>query len=151
LSVSLAVWFIEQHTLVDDKHPPFFKGDPMDATELLWPMLEIFQGGVADKLAKVPYTEAAEAEVDEMLEGMAQNPMAENVTRTNEGSRVLLERVKQSIVTMTANAASNKTVFIPTLVLPLGYRQIAIALLWLHEMKLPFEPGTVLPFHRTKH
>lgn len=145
MSVDLALYFVLEHAAADEKNPPFFMGDPMEAVELMWPMLELFQGEEKRSLRALPYDKSGETEVDLMVEGMARQPFEFNAVKTNAGNSVLLERIRQSITVMSANSAKGEKVLLPTRRLKKGFREFAIAILWLHQMELPFEPGTVLP------
>jgi len=151
MSVDLAVRYVCDQVELGEGNPPFHLGDAMEATDLLFPMLEMFQSDLGRKVNALPYDKAGEAEVDAALESLAQAPEVGVEMRSTKAARVLLERVKQALITLGANAAANEPVLIPSRSLEKGHRHTATALLWLHQMELPFEPGTVLPPKRQRH
>lgn len=125
--------------------PYFLKGNPMEVLELLWVLNPLFAGDDQAPYREAPYDAACEAGVDAMLEEAAAcDQLLIEIESIGHG-RVLYERQKQALVTVTANAAANATLLLPRPDLPLVLRQGAVVLLWLHAMVLPFEIGTSTP------
>lgn len=150
MSIELFKTFLVRHCDPDDMRVEM--GDPMELVETLWSYVELFQpGGPGHGCIDLPYDPAYEAEVDQMLEGMADAPLGDHATRTAEAGRVLLERVTQTIAILTEKAVSGDQVPMIPRSLSAGHRFAGAAILLLHQMELPFEPGTVDPPMRKRH
>jgi hypothetical protein len=120
-------------------------GDPTEVIGLLWPFLKPLQQEPAKTFVEMmPYDPAGEADFDLMLMMMAVAPDEPLTNRSDAALTVWHERLTQAIVVLGANAALGKPVMLPPRELPEHHRQIAAACLWLHEMELPYFPGTVI-------
>jgi len=113
--------------------------------DLLWVLQPLFAVKTRLRSGKSQYNPDIEGEVDALLiEWAATNPMSINVPSVAHG-RVLYERYRQSLVVIMANEASAQPLLVPRADLPLALRRAAVVLLWLHEIELPWEPGTTTP------
>ena len=125
--------------------PYFALGRPEIAMTLLWVLQPLFAGPDQAPYRDSEYRSEFEGEVDALLlEWAATNPMRIDIPSVEHG-RVLQERYRQSLIVIAANESAREPVLIPRDDIPHALRQSAIVLLWLHEMKLPWEPGTTTP------
>lgn len=145
MSMGLFGMFLEhQLGLTAENFRPEF-GDPSEVIELLWPFVEALQHEPAKTFVlTMPYDAAGEADFDVMLMTLAIAPDEPMITRSDAALTVWHERVTQAIVVLGANAALGKPVILPPRELSKAHRQVAAACLWLHEMELPYFPGTVI-------
>lgn len=140
MSIELAAWYIEGLGVEGN---PFVRGDPMNSIKALWPLLDILAD--ADRAAPLKYDERFCAEADAAIVKLCETGEFE-VGAGPAG--VLLERLRQMIVSLTAHLSANEMVMQPPPMLAEGHKSVATAALWLHEMTLPFAPGTVMPPER---
>lgn len=108
----------------------------MEVVEALWPLNAVFTPLFA-RLKTLRYEACFEVDADAAIEA---DPNGSDWSALPLGAlRVLLERQQQMLVMASANeAAGNDAVtFIPH-DLPAGHRTAAVALLFLHRMKLPW-------------
>jgi len=95
-------------------------------------------------IRETAYDSSFEPEVDAFLESWEADPYAENGVKSVGAAKVLHERITQAIIVCTANEAAGESMILPPRSLPEGMRQVAAALLMLHRMELPFQPGTTI-------
>jgi hypothetical protein len=146
MSVELFVPFIAKQLDCAPQEVVPERGSPMQMAELLWPLAQLFSGDGPDAVAirEAIYDSSFEPEVDAFLESWEADPYAESGVKTAGAARVLYERVTQALIVCGANEAAGQTMLLPPRSLPIGIQQIAAALLMLHRMDLPFEPGAVV-------
>ena len=144
MSVELACTYLDTWAPQDSNLPYFSKGDPMEVFNLLNVLYPLFSGDDQAPYRDAVYDEHYEEGADEVLiAAAAVDPMQIDIGSIELG-RILYERYRQSLVVIGANASAKTTLLVPCTSLSLALRQSATVLLWLHEMKLPYHPGTVL-------
>lgn len=127
MSVKLFVTFLKRHLQESPEDIRPEKTNADEVAELLWPLLRPFQGKVA-----------AEPAVDAALEKWAQSAGAKLPALPPLAQRILLERVRQSLIAIQAHAAAGELLLVPPRSLSAHHRHVAAAMLWLHEMELPY-------------
>lgn len=153
MSIELAIEYLEKWSpratglLASFRRPsgnrPYFShGDPAEVMRLVWVLNPLFAGPEQAPYRDGEYDADLEGEVDELLLLAAgSNPMLVEVPSIGHG-RVLYERYRQTLLVIATNEAAGKTLLVPRADLPLSLRQASVVLLWLHEMRLLWEPGT---------
>lgn len=111
---------------------------PEETVELMWPLLEPFQGAQGEHLLAMRVASEASAEVDAALLQWSETGAIEPPPMSFLAQRLLLERLRQLVIVAGVNQAKNQRWYVPPMTLPPQQRLIAAALLWLHEMELPF-------------
>jgi hypothetical protein len=146
MSVKLLVTFLKRYLQgnPEDIHPE--KGHPDEVMELLWPLLAPYQGKKGERVRAQRYDVASEIEVDEALEKWAKSAAAKPPGLSPLAQRVFLERLKQALIVIQANAAAGEQMLVPPRSLPAHHRRVAAALMWLHEMELPY-PAEAASLH----
>lgn len=145
MSVGLYVPFLAHQLACAPEEVRLSKGPALELAELLYPFAQLFSGEAGRTIRERTYNSASEAEVDSFLEKLEANPFSDNGVRSVDAAHVLYERVRQALVVCGANAAAKQPMLLPPKHLPDRIRQVAAALLMLHGMTLPFQPGTAIP------
>lgn len=107
--------------------------------EIMWPLNDLFRPRLHE-IRALPYDPEFEAEADAAIERMAEDAAGAWAGLSPGAWRVLLERHLQMLVVATANmAVGNRLMTLPPGP-PLTDEElrVALALLWLLQMKLPF-------------
>jgi hypothetical protein len=126
----------------DGTFPELLPDHPGKAQILLSVLAPLFEGPDQAPYREAPYYEDFEKDADQtLLEAAAVDPMQIQIGSLSEG-RVLFERYRQALIVIMANEAANETVLVPHESLPFALRHSSTVLLWLHQMRLPFFPGT---------
>lgn len=111
-----------------------------DVVELMWPLNDMFRARLME-IGPLRYDAAFEAEADEAIKAMADDPVAPWAGLSPGAWRVLLERHQQLLTVAAANeAAGNPMIKLPA-GLEEGDRRIALMLIFLLRMKLPSPPA----------
>lgn len=144
MSMRLFGFFLERQLRITASEFRPVHGDAWEISRLLWPFFEPFQSEpLRTFVATTPYDPGGEAEFDSMLEVLAVYPDRPLPIGETAAHTVWHERIVQAMVTVAANAAQGRPLMLPPLELSPGIRHVATACMWLHEMELPFFPGTV--------
>ena len=138
MSVKLFVTFLKRHLQEPPEEIRPEKAQADEVAELLWPLLRPFQGKKGERIGALRYDVAAEPAVDAALEKWAQSAAAKLPALPPLAQRILLERVRQSLIAIQAHAAAGELLLVPPRSLSAHHRHVAAALLWLHEMTLPY-------------
>lgn len=107
--------------------------------EIMWPLNDIFRARMHE-IRAFPYSPNFEAEADEAISGLVDNPSSAWENISTGAWRVLLERHAQMIEVAIANMIAGN----PLIALPPGpgltddELRVGLALLWILKMKLPF-------------
>ncbi|WP_311269589.1 hypothetical protein [Sphingobium sp. WCS2017Hpa-17] len=138
MSVSLFITFLKRRLRENPSDVKPEKAHPDEVLKLLWPLLTPYQGKKGERIRALRYDPASEAEVDGAFEKWAQSSAPRPTAMAPLAQRVFLERLRQAIIAIEANAAAGETLLIPPRSLSPHDRHVAAALLWLHEMELPY-------------
>ena len=138
MSVKLLVTFLKRYFLESPEDARPEKAHPDEVAELLRPLLIPYQGKKGERIRALPYDVANEIVVDEALEKWAQSAAARPPALPPLAQRVLVERLRQSLIVIQASTAAGEQLLVPPRSLPPHHRRVAAALLWLHEMALPY-------------
>jgi hypothetical protein len=138
MSVKLFVTFLKRHLQESPEDIRPEKAHADEVAELLWPLLRPFQGKKGERIGALRYDVTAEPAVDAALEKWAQSAAAKLPALPPLAQRILLERVRQSLIAIQAHAAAGELLLVPPRSLSAHHRHVAAALLWLHEMTLPY-------------
>ena len=134
MSVELYVPFVAKELgLVSEQVRPEF-GDARRVQELLWPVATFFQtvAGIAD------YHASAETEADAVLEALEADPSAWP-DLSSDAARVLKDRTTYALSVLELNAQAGEPVICPPASLSEDIQRAAMALLWLHRVRIPAE------------
>jgi hypothetical protein len=143
MSTTLFVLFCAKSLDTTPEKVPLTKGPATEGIDLLGMMQRPLKG--AHDILALPYDASGEDEFDEMLEELEVNPVGKFGVRSSAAASVWAERVKQAVLTLTANMIAGEQVLVPPREMPKHLREVAYAILMLHRMELPFHPGTATP------
>lgn len=138
MSVKLLVTFLKRYFLESPEDARPEKAHPDEVAALLRPLLAPYQGKKGERIRALQYDAASEIAVDEALEKWSQSAAPKPPALPPLAQRVLVERLRQALIVIQAKAAAGEQLLVPPRSLPPHHRRVAAALLWLHEMELPY-------------
>jgi hypothetical protein len=124
---------------VNDVEPR--KGDPAIVFELLWDWAARFSGHAPERelMREIPYDHAYADAADAWLQELAFSADSNDEPDLDyKTGRVIFERLLQSMTTVVANQAVGEKLILPRSELTRRDQEMAMAMLWLHQMDLPF-------------
>lgn len=138
MSAKLLVTFLKRYFLESPEDARPDKAHPGEIAELLRPLLAPYQGKKGKRIFALPYDPASEILVDAALEKWAQSAAPRPPAMPPLAQRIFVERLRQSLIVIQAKADAGEQLLVPPRALPPHHRRVAAALLWLHEMELPY-------------
>lgn len=138
MSVKLLVTFLKRYFLESPEEARPEKAHPDEVADLLRPLLIPYQGKKGERIRALPYDAANEIAVDAALEKWAQSAAPKLPELPPLAQRVFAERLRQSLIIIQTSASTGEQLLVPPRSLPPHHRRVAAALLWLHQMELPY-------------
>lgn len=119
------------------------EGHPDEAIKLMWFWAKAMQDaasgdGAAETLRAIGYDANGEAEVDDLMEAIANADGGNFELKSNAAISVMSERVRQAMMVLTVNSGAGLPTMLPPPDMAENRRQTAIGLLWLYRPQLPF-------------
>jgi hypothetical protein len=138
MSVKSFVAFLKDHLQEDPASISPIKADPQETLALLRPLLKPYQGKKGERVRALRYEPAEGKTVDAALEKWAQSLAKAPPAMPPLAQRVLVERLRQVLMLAKAGSQAGQTMLVPPRSLSDRQREVAAALLWLHDMELPY-------------
>jgi hypothetical protein len=123
------------------------RGDADIAMKSLWLFLDQLRAASTTEIFdQASYDASAHTAADDCLEALLTTGTVKVTDLRVLG--VLKERLTQSLAVLAANWAAGRSVTLPPSGMTDWQSAFALALLWLHEMELPFQAGSATPPQR---